>query len=350
MGFFKKKNKVGLALGSGAARGLAHIGVLKLLKEKNIPIDMIAGSSMGALIGACYARRGEITDLEEIVLKIDWKQLAQLADPNLALFFKGVIHGRKVKELLKAVIGNVEFKDLKIPLAVVATDVNTGDEVVMKEGSVIDAVRASISIPAIFMPVKLRDRFLIDGGIVNPVPVSVVKNMGAAFVIACNVIHKPQKRKSFSSTKRQKPPVPKTQIFAIGESVFGRKNAALAALNNKINKLIQENKDAIQNFQKFINGFKEKIYRGAQKVDPNTPSIFDAVIQAIYAMEYEIAKLKVKKADIIITPDTRHIAALEFYRGKEAIAEGYKAAKDTLQHNKQCSKLIVPRPFDTPVL
>ena len=96
----KKKAKIGLALSSGAARGLAHIGVLKALKEKNIPIDMLAGSSMGALVGACYARNGEITDLEEIVLRMDWKQLARLADPNLALLFKGVIHGKKVKELL----------------------------------------------------------------------------------------------------------------------------------------------------------------------------------------------------------------------------------------------------------
>ncbi|MCK4993762.1 MAG: patatin-like phospholipase family protein [Candidatus Omnitrophica bacterium] len=322
MGFFKKKSKVGLALGSGSARGLAHIGVLRALKEKNISIDMIAGSSMGALVGACYARNEEIRDIEETVLNLDWRQLAQLADPNLALLFKGVIHGKKVKELLKTVIGDVKFKDLKIPLAVVATDVNTGEEVVIKEGSVIEAVRASISIPAIFMPVKLNNRFLIDGGIVNPVPVNVVKDMGATFVIACNVIHKLQGRRPIDSTKRQK--------SSLAISKIQTKNTALAALNNKIDKLLLENKDKIEKFQKFINGFKEKIYRGAQKVDPNTPSIFDAIIQAIYAMEYEIANLKVKEADIEITPNTRHIALLEFYRGKEAILEGYKATNEAL--------------------
>ena len=333
MEFFKReKSKIGLALGSGAARGLAHIGVLKALQEKSIHIDAIAGSSMGALVGACYARRGEIADLEEIVLKIDWKQLAQLADPNLALLFKGVIHGKKVKELLKAVIGDVEFKDLKIPFAVVATDVNTGEEVVIKEGSVIEAVRASISIPAIFTPVKFKNRFLIDGGIVNPVPVNIVKDMGATFVIACNVIHKPQKRRAFSSMKKQKSPmlIPKTQISAIGGSAFGRKNVVLLALNNKIDKLLRENKDKIQNFQSLINIFKKKVYKRSQGIDPNTPNIFNVILQAIYAMEYEIAKSKIKEADIIITPDTGHIAALEFFRGKEAIAEGYKAAKATL--------------------
>ena len=327
MGFFNgREQKIGLALGAGAARGLAHIGILKALKEENVSIDMIAGSSMGALVGACYAKNGEIIDLEEIVLRMDWKQLAQLADPNLALLFKGIIYGKKVKELLKTIIGDVKFKDLKIPLAVVATDVNTGEEIVIKEGLVIEAVRASISIPAIFMPVKLNGRFLIDGGIINPVPVNVVKDMGATFVIACNVIHKLQGRRPIGVTKRQKPPllISKTQI----------KNAALVALNNKIDKLLLENKDKIENFQKFINGFKEKIYRGAQKVDPNTPSIFDAIIQAIYVMEYEIAKLKIKEADLVITPNTRHIASLEFYRGKEAIFEGYKAAKRAFFKNQ----------------
>ena len=235
-----KKLKIGLALGSGAARGLAHIGVLKALIEEGISIDMIAGSSMGALVGACYARKGEIAGLEELVLKTDWKQLVRLADPNLALLFRGFIHGQKVKELLRAIIGDVEFKDLKIPLAIVATDINTGEELVIKEGSVIEAVRASISIPAIFMPVKFsakggsasggKDRFLIDGGIVNPVPVSIVKDMGATFIIACNVIHRPQSRTSFGSMKKQKASklILETRTFTKSGFAFGRKNVPLA--------------------------------------------------------------------------------------------------------------------------
>lgn len=340
----KKKFKVGLALGSGAARGLAHIGVLKALEDDGISIDVLAGSSMGALVGACYAKDGDIRDFEEVVLNLDWKHLAQLADPNLALFFKGIIHGGKVKELLKTIIGDVKFKDLKIPLAIVAADVNTGEEIVINEGSVIEAVRASISIPALFMPVKFsaqggipprsggKDRFLIDGGIVNPVPVSVVKDMGATFVIACNVIHKPQGKRPVAPTKRQKPSlsISKTDVFAIDKSALGRKDTALAVLNNKIDKLLLRNKNKIKNLKGIINGFKEKIYRGAKKADPNTPSIFDTIMQAFYVMEYEIAKLKEKDAEIIITPDVKYIAALEFYRGKEAIGEGYKAAKDAI--------------------
>ncbi|MFA7677363.1 MAG: patatin-like phospholipase family protein [Candidatus Omnitrophota bacterium] len=324
--FFKKRLKIGLALGSGAARGLAHIGVLKAVSEKNISIDMIAGSSMGALVGACYAKKGEIKDLEEVVLRTDWRQLSRLADPNLALFFKGAIHGAKVKELLKVIIGDIEFKDLKIPLAVVATDVNKGEEVIIREGSVVEAIRASISIPGIFTPVKFKNRFLMDGGIVNPVPVSVAKDMGATFVIACNVIRKPHRKNSHKAVKKLKPPkfISKTRI----------KNAALTALNNKINSLIQENKYRFQNLQKFIDVFKTKVYKKTQRIDSQTPNMFDTILQAIYVMEHEIAKSKIKEADIAIVPNTGHIASLEFYRGKEVILEGYKAAKEALSKNK----------------
>ena len=314
-------SKIGLVLGSGAARGLAHIGVLKALGEENIAVDVIAGSSMGALVGACFAREAKITELEEVVLKTDWKQLLRLSDPNLAFMLKGFIHGRKVEELLKVIIGDVEFKDLKIPLAVAATDINTGEEVIIKEGSVAEAVRASISIPVIFMPVKIGNRFLMDGGIVNPVPVNAAKDMGAEFVIACNVILKPQERKYSGSMKKQKPPltVPKVKI----------KTEALSELNIKINKLLQENKAKIQDFQKFI---KSKVHKNIPGIDPNTPGIFDTILGAIYAMEYEIAQIKIKEADVIITPDTAGIAALEFYRGEEVISKGYEAVKNVLPH------------------
>ncbi len=314
-------SKIGLVLGSGAARGLAHIGVLKALGEENIAVDVIAGSSMGALVGACFAREAKITELEEVVLKTDWKQLLRLSDPNLAFMLKGFIHGRKVEELLKVIIGDVEFKDLKIPLAVAATDINTGEEVIIKEGSVAEAVRASISIPVIFMPVKIGNRFLMDGGIVNPVPVNAAKDMGAEFVIACNVILKPQERKYSGSMKKQKPPLtlPKVKI----------KTTVLSELNIKIDKLLQENKAKIQDFQKFI---KSKVHKNIPGIDPNTPGIFDTILGAIYAMEYEIAQIKIKEADVIITPDTAGIAALEFYRGEEVISKGYEAVKNVLPH------------------
>jgi NTE family protein len=188
--------KVGLALGSGAARGLAHIGVLEVLEKGGIPIDLIAGTSAGAAIGAFYAQSREVSRLKELVLDLGWKRLAPLVD--LALPKTGFIGGKKVREQLKSILGDVEFGDLRIPLACVATDIMTGEEVVIDRGSVLEAVMASGSIPVIFSVANLQGRYLVDGGLVTPVPVGVLRRMGADFVIAVNVIPDPAARSKHS--------------------------------------------------------------------------------------------------------------------------------------------------------
>ena len=180
------KKKIGLALGSGAARGLAHIGVLEVLEKEGIPIDMIAGTSTGAAIGALYAQGKDASQIKSLATDLNWKKLASLVD--LALPKTGFIGGRKIKNLLASVIGDIEFGDLKIPLACVATDMGTGEEVVINRGSVLEGIRASISLPVIFTVAKWEGRYLVDGGLVNPVPVSILKRMGADFIIAVNVI------------------------------------------------------------------------------------------------------------------------------------------------------------------
>lgn len=182
-----KKRKVGLALGGGAARGLAHIGVLEILEKEGIPIDMIAGTSAGAAIGALYAEGKDASVIKGLTLDLSWRRLASLVD--IALPRTGFIRGRKIKDLLALLIGrDIKFSDLKIPFACVATDIMTGEEVVIDHGSVLDGIRASISIPAIFTVVKWKGRYLVDGGLANPVPVSVVRAMGADFIIAVNVV------------------------------------------------------------------------------------------------------------------------------------------------------------------
>lgn len=178
--------KIGLALGGGAARGLAHIGVLEVLEKEGIAVDMIAGTSAGAAIGALYAQGKPASQIKELALDTGWRRLASLID--LTLPRSGFIEGTKIKNLLKSIIGDISFSDLKIPLACVATDIRSGEEVVINDGPVLEGVRASISIPVIFTAVKWQDRYLVDGGLVNPVPVSTVREMGADFVIAVNVI------------------------------------------------------------------------------------------------------------------------------------------------------------------
>lgn len=181
-----RKRKIGLALGSGAARGLAHIGVLEVLEREGIPIDMIAGTSTGALIGALYAQGKDVSEIKDLAIDLGSRRFTFLVDP--ALPRTGLIRGRKIKDTLKSIIGDVRFKDLKIPFACVATDIETGEEVVINQGSVVEGVRASVSIPAVFTVVEWGGRYLVDGGLVNPVPVSVLKEMGADFIIAVNVI------------------------------------------------------------------------------------------------------------------------------------------------------------------
>lgn len=193
----RTRHRVGLALGSGAARGLAHIGVIKALDEAGIRIDAVAGTSIGAIVGACFARDADITLLEQTALQADWRYLARLLDPSLTKIRKGLIHGQRVQKLLQSLIGDVDFTGFKIPFAVVATDVNTGQEIVIDTGPVTYAVRASISIPGIFVPVVLNNQVLVDGGTTNPVPINVVRDMGATFIIAVNVLSEPHRMKAY---------------------------------------------------------------------------------------------------------------------------------------------------------
>jgi len=180
----KKRLKIGLALGSGGAKGLSHIGVIKVLEENNIPIDFIAGSSIGALVGGFYATTRDIKQIEKISLATNWRQVLSFIDLSLR---QGLIGGRKIKKFIEDYIGKVHFQDLEIPFSAVATDLKTGKVVPLDKGEVALAIRASISFPLIFKPVKYRGKLLADGGLSLPVPVEVVRKMGADIVIAVNL-------------------------------------------------------------------------------------------------------------------------------------------------------------------
>jgi len=182
----KKGLKFGLALGSGSARGLAHVGVIQVLEAYNIPIDIIAGTSIGSVVGSLYSAGASIDQLEEAALSIKKSTTLFLIDP--ALTHSGLISGKKIEEMLNDLaLEDKTFDDLKIPFAAVATDIESGAEVILTQGKVIDAVRASISIPGIFTPVKYQNYYLVDGGVVDPVPVDVVQKMGADIIIAVSL-------------------------------------------------------------------------------------------------------------------------------------------------------------------
>lgn len=267
-----KKIKVGLALGGGAARGLAHIGVLEVLERERIPIDMIAGTSIGGMVGAFRARGQGSGVMKEMALKLNLMKMLSLAD--LALPKSGLFGGKAVINLLQKTMGSdIKFDELPIPLALVATDIITGEEVVIKEGSVLEGVRASISIPGIFTVAKWRDRYLVDGGLVNPVPVSVLKDMGADFTIAVNVI----------------PDM----------------------------------------------GTRVRHFKKAGTKEWKEPNIFNVILQSLYIGTYIIAKASIEGADIAINPDTAHINPADFHHAEECIRQGEIAAQAAMPEIKR---------------
>jgi len=182
----KKRKKIGLALGGGASKGLAHIGVIRALEEYGIPIDYVAGTSMGALVGGWYSLYGSIDSVEELITDLKRKDnilLTEIIRKN----GKPLLKDRSILNIIDREFGDAKIEDCKIPFCAVATDIKDGSEVVLDRGSLADAMKASAAIPIVFDPVKIGDKMLIDGGLINPVPANVVRAMGADIVIAVDV-------------------------------------------------------------------------------------------------------------------------------------------------------------------
>lgn len=176
------KIKIGLALSGGSSLGFAHLGVLKAFEENNIPISLISGTSAGAIIAALYAFGISFRDIEEEAVKLDWKKIARIKPCSMS-----VLSNATIKEILERKIGNVDISVAKIPLAVIATDIETGAKVVFKSGNVVDAVLASSCLPGLFPPIEMNGLMLVDGGIAENVPISPLKDEKCDLVIAVNL-------------------------------------------------------------------------------------------------------------------------------------------------------------------
>lgn len=254
----RKYPKIGLALGSGGAKGLAHIGVLKSLEKHNIPINYIAASSIGSLIGAHYARYQNVKKLEEIVFNFDRKKGIGLFDFTV---IGGIIKGKKTEGFISEILENATFKELKIPLVIVATDFNTAQSIIFNDGNLTKAIRASIAVPTIFQPIFYLDKLIADGGLSNPVPVSVVSEMGADITIAVNLDHVYIENPLTNLPPLSQIPMHAVNILRHNLALYSIKNAdiiitpqnilqiGLVGLNNIFNnekalQLIQEGEDA----------------------------------------------------------------------------------------------------------
>ena len=247
--------------------------------------------------------------------------MAHLVDPNIVPLWKGFVHGEKVKLFLNTLIGEVSFEELGIPFAAVAVDIESLEEIILDRGPVLEAVRASISLPVIFTPVKWQGRFLVDGGVLNPLPVNVVRKMGAEIVIAVNVSSAVQQNKIQRKKKTQREPVPSVSAAPLPDSEH------LAYFKKKLDSLLQEKASKVDFIEKVSRFAMDRIHIDEKIGELQGPNVFDVLMQSLHATEYELARAAGKLADVVITPDVGDIGTFAFYRGEEAIPQGYAAAK-----------------------
>lgn len=279
--------RVGLALGGGAAFGLAHIGVLKVLERENIPIDMIAGTSMGAFIGALWASGLHSSQLENIFMEFNnnrRKTYSLLLD--FSIHKMSIAKGNKIRKFLERHLGDKTFKDVKLPLRVVACSITKRQEVVFSEGRLVDAIMASIAIPGVFAPTRMKDDLIIDGGIVEPVPIGTLVRMGIKKIIAVNVLPSPADMVRNYEFKRK----------VLEEE---KKAASQGSLRDKIRHRV-----------------------GVMVNKMFFPNILDMIVNSIQSLEYRIAESDCQKADILITPVAEGVDWFDFFRGEKLIAKG----------------------------
>jgi NTE family protein len=311
--------KIGIALGSGAARGLAHIGIINALENLGLRIDVIAGCSIGAYVGSAYAN-GKLQALQDWASELTEWQVAGML--GVGLHRGGLIHGQKVFHILHRKFTAKTFADLQKPFAAVATDLYNGQEIWFREGGVMEAVRASCAIPALFPPVWYQNRWLVDGAVVNPVPVNICRQMGAEVVIAVNL----------SSDFH---PQYKGQITA--------KHA-----NNemKTNDFFSKSKGLMQQWfanAGFGNTGVDTTEAGSAEIDnnaaanignspPNSPSIIGVISSSLDILQDRVTRSRLagEPPDILIEPQLRDFGMVEFYRAKELITEG-KNSVDRLE-------------------
>ncbi len=282
-----KQAKIALALGSGSARGWAHIGVIQELARIGIRPDIVCGCSIGAIVGAAYAA-GNIGKLETWVRSLTRIKLARYFELNISL--NGIVNRERLQEFFHAHVCSREarIEDLAIRFAAVSTDLKTGKEVWFQSGPLLDSVWASMALPGLFPPIRYGDKWLVDGALVNPVPVSLCRALGADIVIAVSL------------------------------------NGDIASKH-----FVQNNQDAADNsgviarFKKNISAYKTTLFGKLSDEHP-VPSLFDVISGSLHIAQDRITRSRMAgdPPEVLLSPRLSHIGLLEFYRAAESIEEG----------------------------
>ena len=291
---------IGLALGGGGARGWAHIGVIKKLVEAGIVPDIIAGTSIGAVVGGCYAAGG-ITELEQFARDLSKRRVFGLMDFNFA--GSGLITGNRLATILKKGLGDIQIEDLQHKFVCIATELGTGHEIWLSKGHLVQSMRGSYAMPGLFKPVKVHDRWLIDGALVNPVPVSACRAFGARLVIAVNL---------------------STDIYGKGTVVRSHDPVARSPRPEPD---YSESESAPDGARTLL---RRQLVGDS---DPGSPPGISAVmVDAFNIVQDRIARSRLAgdPPDITISPQVGQIGLFEFHRAAEAIEIGARASERVL--------------------
>lgn len=327
--------KIGLALGSGASRGWAHIGVIQALEEMDIQIDVVSGCSIGSYVGAAYAS-GKLPELAEWVESLtEWQVFALM---GVGFHKGGLVSGLKVFKALHENFSFETFEELNKPFAAVATDLYSGREVNFMSGSVIEAVKASCAIPGLFPPLLFENRWLVDGGVVNPVPVNMCRMLGADVVIAVNlsadfrpqslvnnpIDHGNNQKKTSDFFKRSQQQI--QQWFTKNEDTDPETQQQNLIADNEF--LTEECLEILEptNVEQQI---AENLISEEQIVVPPAPSIINAMTGSLDILSARVTRSRLAgdPPDILIEPQLRDFGMMEFYRATELIEHGRASVK-----------------------
>jgi len=290
---------IGLALGGGAARGFAHIGVMRVLLSHGIVPDVIVGTSIGAVVGGCYAA-GHLDTLEEWSLQLTKRGILGYLDVSLS--GAGLISGNRLAARLESAIGDVQIDKLSLRFAAITTEVGTGHEIWLTRGRLVEALRASYALPGIFPPVRLGGRWLLDGALVNPVPVSAARALGARLVIAVNL---------------------NSDMFGRGTTISSHGT--------------DENDEQLRAQMNHRNGLRAMF--GAERavkrqfIDAGRPGIPTVMVEAFNIMQDRItrARLAGDPPDVLVSPRIGELGWFDFHRARQAIDIGATAAERALE-------------------
>ncbi len=319
----KSKPRIGLALGSGAARGWAHIGVIRQLADMGIRPDVIAGSSVGGVVGGAYAS-GNLDEFEEWVSGMTRMDIIRMLDAKMT--GGGFLKGSSLMAAIEEQIGNPNIEDLETPFACVATELGTGREVWLEDGSLLDACRASIALPGLVSPFRVNDdSLLVDGGLVNPVPVSLARALGADFVIAVNLNGDLVGHHFW-------------QLMSEGEPHADTDESDL-----------EESAEPDSTFVKWAGKMKaglgirlDAYISSLRKDETPDPGIFDVIVGSIDIMQDRLTRSRMagEPPDIHIKPRLSHIGLMNFDASAETISEGREATLRQREELESLSRLL----------